>query len=145
MVKYLMKRKHMKQMMRKNKMKPFKKPKKLYYFSRAENNNALHYTPKHERKFITIRKTPLLWKDKYETPRVEHVPSFHIIFLGLQLSICWVSPAKNIDTHLYYEMYLWYKHYSDKDIDKAKETWPWVDGTTKKSTWDENALIQNNG
>ena len=40
----------------------------------------------------------------------------------------------------YWEMYLWWKYYSDEDIIKAEKTWPWCNIETKKSTWDKNML-----
>jgi hypothetical protein len=108
-------------------------PKKRYYFGRIQHG-APWYMPK---KFIT--NVELGWKDKYFTPRLEWVPSFHIKFLGLQFCVWWVSPDKEDD--LYYEMIIWYLYYSDRDIKKAKETWDWIDSTTKKSTWNDDYLI----
>lgn len=43
----------------------------------------------------------------------------------------------------YWEMILWWKYYADKNINKAKKTWPWRDGKTKKSTWDPSYVIKN--
>jgi hypothetical protein len=75
------------------------------------------------------------WKDKYDTPRFEFAPGFYIYFFHWQFCIWKVSPIGRTD--LYYEQKLWLEKYSDNDYNKAKETWPWVDGHTKKSTWDD--------
>ena len=79
------------------------------------------------------------WKDKFNSPRFEWSPSFQIWFFRWQFCVWWVSP--NGDEDEYWEMVLWYLNYSDKDINKAKETWGWVDCNTKLSTWDEKYLI----
>lgn len=85
------------------------------------------------------------WKDKYETPRYEWSPGFYIHFFGLQFCIWWNAPKlegeKYPDNDTYYEMILWYLHYSGKDIKKAEETWGWINHDTKKSTWNKNYLI----
>ena len=81
------------------------------------------------------------WKDKYDSPRFEWSPSFQIYFFRWQFCVWLVAPDKNNDA--YWEMVLWYLHYSNKDIEKAKETWGWVDYNTKLSTWDESYLISD--
>jgi hypothetical protein len=84
-----------------------------------------------------IHNQELIWKEKYGTPRLEYVPSFHITFFRLQFVIFW-GMGTNEDK--YYEMILWYLFYSDKDIEKAKNTWPWIDYKTKKSSWVESYI-----
>ena len=92
-----------------------------------------------------VKSVELGWKDKYESPRFEWSPQFHIFFFGLQFCIHWIAPKSSVekyaDNDKYYEMILWYLKYSDKDIKKAEETWGWVDGYTKQSTWNKNYLI----
>jgi hypothetical protein len=89
---------------------------------------------------IKIAKGELGWKDKYDTPRYEWSPFFMICFFKWQFCIHWNSPDDdNNDT--YYEMILWYLYYSNKDINKAEKTWDWVEGKTKKSTWNNKYLI----
>ena len=34
-----------------------------------------------------------------------------------------------------WEQWLWVHKYCDGDVQKAKETWGWVDWETKESTW----------
>jgi len=91
---------------------------------------------------IKIAKGDLGWKDKFESPRFEWSPFYMICFFNWQFCIHWTAPTKDEDR--YWEMVLWYLYYADKDIKKAKSTWPWVDGTTKKSTWDKSLLKTNN-
>lgn len=40
----------------------------------------------------------------------------------------------------YWEQWLWIYTYCDGDIDKARETWGWIDFETNKSTWNENFI-----
>ena len=75
------------------------------------------------------------WKDKYDTPRFEYAPGFYIFFFHWQF--CMWDVSSNGDSDKYYEQKLWLEKYSDNDYNKAKETWPWVDGHTKESTWDD--------
>jgi hypothetical protein len=98
---------------------------------------------------ISIYYHGLGWKDKFESPRHEWNPAFYIFFFRWQFCIWWVAPPleKPIkgyrDNDTYYEMILWYSRYCDKDIEKARSTWSWVDGVTKKSTWIDEYLIKH--
>lgn len=69
-----------------------------------------------------------MWKDKFGTPRCERVPYIEIHWLGLCLYI-WRG-----EEH-YWEKWLWIHKYNNGDELKAKQTWPWVEFKTKKSTW----------
>ncbi len=89
---------------------------------------------------IKFKKLKLGWKDKYDTPRFEWSPAFYIYFFRWQFCIFWTSPTDD-RTDQYYEQILWCKHYCDGDIEKARDTWPWVDSKTKISTWNDNYLI----
>lgn len=88
---------------------------------------------------IIIHFTHLGWKDKWDTPRYEWNCAFQIFFFNWQFCIWWVSPNDNDDK--YFEQALWYLRYCNGDIDKAKETWPWVNSNTQESTWDDSLLI----
>lgn len=79
--------------------------------------------------------TELGWKDKFDTPRFEWCPAFNLYFFGLQFQILFAESDK------YWEEFLWYYYYSDRDIVKAKETWGWRDAETKESTWKDDYLI----
>jgi len=91
----------------------------------------LHYTGKSKFRLIPhIRKTPLLWKDKFDTPRCEHVPT-------IEFSWLWFSIYAYQESDEYWEQWLWIHKYNDGDYDKAKETWGWIDYDTKESTWED--------
>lgn len=99
---------------------------------------------------IHIKKLELGWKDKFNTPRHEWNPAFYVYFFGLQYTSYKVAPhsvisgSRNDDR--YWEQWLWYTEYYDEygcdspNIKKAKDGWGWVDGETKKSTWDNSYL-----
>lgn len=89
---------------------------------------------------ISIKFVELGWKDKWDCPRFEWCPQFHIFFFKWQFCIFWVSPDENHDR--YWEMVLWYLYYSDKNIEKAEKTWGWVDFETNQSTWNNKFLIK---
>jgi hypothetical protein len=89
---------------------------------------------------IMIHTNELGWKTKYDSVRFEWAPAFYIFFFHWQFCIWWNAPDGNNDK--YYEMILWYLHYSDKDIVKAKDSWMWVNCETKLSTWNDNYLIK---
>ena len=61
----------------------------------------------------------LLWKDKFNSPRVENIPKYLFSWLWFQLDII----QGNDDD---WEWYLWVEKYSNCDIDKAVETFPWM-------------------
>lgn len=88
---------------------------------------------------IAIKRIQLGWKDKYESPRFEWTPSFQVYFFKWQYCNFWNAPDG--DDNRYYEQILWYLIYSNKDIKKAEETWGWVNGKTKESTWKKEYLL----
>jgi hypothetical protein len=90
---------------------------------------------------IAVKMIDLGWKEKYGSPRYEWSPMFQINFFHWQFCMIWFAP--DYDNDLYYEMILWYLFYADKDINKAKNTWEWIDGDTKLSTWNDEYLIKN--
>lgn len=89
---------------------------------------------------IKILNQNIGWKDKWDSPRFEWSPAFHIFFFGLQYFTYLKAPVNNRQDN-YWEMILWWKYYCDKDINKAEKTWGWVDGSTKKSTWNKECLL----
>jgi GDPmannose 4,6-dehydratase len=88
----------------------------------------------------TRARTELGWKDKYDSPRFEWAPAFYIFFFHWQFVIHWHAPDGDDDR--YWEMALWWKNYSDKNLHKARMTWPWRDSHTKRSTWNIKYLIK---
>jgi hypothetical protein len=87
---------------------------------------------------IMFHQVHLGWKWKYEDVRFEWSPSIQLYFFKWQFVILWNAPDG--DNDLYYEMILHWLYKADKDIDKAKETWGWIDVQTKKSTWNDDYL-----
>ena len=106
--------------------------------------------------FIQIMSHDVGWKDKYDTPRFE-VPSYIWIHI-YKLNLVWYWGLSNsylvfnpkLDLEDYWEQALWYLYYynntsygCDKpDLEKAKESWPWEDYHTKKSTWKDEFLFK---
>ena len=92
---------------------------------------------------FSLYSSDVLWKDKYDSPRLEYEPQISIVFFKyLQLYIRFVSPIPKdpIDDD-YYEQMIWFLNYSDGDIKKAKETWPWTKWNNEgESTWNDNYL-----
>mgnify|MGYP001152850089 CR=1 FL=1 len=86
---------------------------------------------------ISINNINLGWKWKFNSIRYEWFPMFQINFFLWQFVIKWRSPDKDDDS--YYEQILWWLKGSDKDIDKARNTWGWTkDGI---STWKNEYLL----
>lgn len=61
----------------------------------------------------------LLWKDKFNSPRVEIIPKYLFSWLWFQLDIIQGNDED-------WEWYLWVEKYSNGYIDKAIETFPWM-------------------
>ena len=75
-----------------------------------------------------FRTQELRWKDKWNSPRCEIVPSFTFEWLWFGLYI-------SNGTDDWWEQKLWLTEYCNNDLQKAKETWGWIDYDTKESTW----------
>lgn len=86
---------------------------------------------------VMFNQTELGWKDKFSTPRFEWAPAFSLYLFNWQLHGHYViEDSKWSDD--YWEMYLWWKNYSDKDLERARKTWPWkING---KSSWNEGYI-----
>lgn len=87
---------------------------------------------------IKIHRGELGWKDKWDTPRFEWSPSFMIFFFKWQFCIWWLAPKSDKFDDTYWEMFLWWKIYSNKDLEKAERTWGWK--SKGVSTWNKNYL-----
>lgn len=110
----------------------------------------------HYGKLISISVHDIQWKDKWHIPRHEEDPFISIgIFNKWFFNWTWKLPehlrTKQHDELEYWEQALWYLYYYntysqgllDKpNIEKAKESWPWQDYETKKSTWNNKFLIK---
>lgn len=78
-----------------------------------------------------IRKNPLLWKDKFNTPRCELPPRIDIEWLGIHFGL-WQGDDEE------WEQWLWIYEYNNGDYEKAKNNWPWKyinDDESEISTW----------
>jgi len=89
---------------------------------------------------ISYSEVDLGWKDKFNTPRLEWGPRKCFYFFKWQICVFYQTPKTSRNEDNYWEMYLWWKYYSNEDLTKAKETWGWIDGNTKESTWDPSNL-----
>lgn len=89
---------------------------------------------------IAFHRNDLGWKDKWDSPRFEWVPSFIIFFFNWQFAIHWHAPDG--DESRYWEMILWWKHYANRNLHKARMTWPWRNAETKRSTWNTSYIIK---
>lgn len=82
----------------------------------------------------------IIWKDKFDCPRVERSPSINIIFFRKwQIYISAFSrkfSEDSFDPDLYWEMMIWTFEYCEGDINIARRTWPWRN-MNGLSTWEE--------
>ena len=111
----------------------------------------------HYGKLFSIVRSDVMWKDKYNSPRLEESP-FTSIALFNYFFFNWLYEIpKKVETHWtdiddYWEQALWYLYYAsynkekkgyDKlDINKSRETWPWRD-EDDNSTWNDKFIIKN--
>ena len=138
-------------------------------FDKAYNSGCPYYLPQRFERFILgFRKTPrytqrtnhfrlfgyyiyygwpirfvvnsLGWKDKYGSPRFEWCPAYHLYFFNWHICIWLSAPDDNNDK--YFEMVQWYRNYCNKDINKAKNTWPWTNMDTNITSWKNEYIIQ---
>lgn len=107
-------------------------------FNRNKNFKLFGFTVCYGWPVVTYR-NGLGWKDKYNTPRYEWAPGFFIFFFKWQYC-CFLKSPDNQDD-IYWEMFLWWSRYCDKDMEKAKDLWGWTDWKTKESTWRDEYLI----
>lgn len=91
---------------------------------------------------IFIKTNDLGWKDKFNSPRYEWPPAFYIFFFKWQFCIWWNAPTDDENEDLYWEMFLWYKYYSNSNLKKAEDSWRWINSNTKKSTWNKEFYIK---
>ena len=130
-----------------NKLKGIFKPLKCYFEITFSNYNPVFWCPKPA--WIQIVSSPVMWKDKFDTPRYEYEPYIWIHIF--KLNLVWRWDNKDIKyISEYWEQALWYLYYTntisqgliDKpDIEKAKESWPWQD-SNGNSSWEDDYLIK---
>lgn len=112
-------------------------------------NTPLFYTGYVQGKLLDIYGSDVLWKDKYDTPRFEEVPFIKItLFSKFVFLIYWTVKEGQNDE--YWEQVLWYLYYNNTvsqglikvpDLETAKESWPWTDMRTNKTTWKNEYLL----
>ena len=127
-----------------NKLKRVFKPLKLrFYFGKQ----GYHITDWCNVTPFMLVSSDVGWKDKYATPRFEHCPYFWIRVF--KWNFIWYWCWDNLDTwhddNQYWEQALWYLYYykntsqghlEEPTLNKARESWPWIDCRTNKTTWD---------
>jgi len=96
--------------------------KKIKYYLNFRTNSYIRYIP-------YFRSNKLLWKEKYGTPRVELSPKIHLEWLWFEFTLqkgsdCW------------WERWLWLHKFCNSDIEKAKNSWPWVGLNEIRNSWD---------
>ena len=99
--------------------------------------------------YIHIMSRDVDWKDKDDTPRFEYPPYIWIHIYKWNFVFYWdLHDEKYIDE--YWEQALWYLYYTNTisqglinkpNIEKAKESWPWLD-RHGNSTWNNKFLIK---
>lgn len=128
------------------KLKGVFKPLKCYFRCTFEEWNYSPVLWCNRPSIIQILFRDVMWKDKYNTPRYEVPPYIWIHIYKLNLVWYWdLSPnlyLENPDNLVddYWEQVLWYLFYSNKSIEKAKETWPITWSETGISTWSDKYL-----
>ena len=102
-----------------------KKPKLNFFFY---NNYRFRWIPYYY-------KNGLMWKDKFDCPRLEYPPTIRFEWL-------WFGFLINKGCDQYWEQWLWINYWHNGDYNQAKESWPWTDYDTKLSTWDDKLMIK---
>lgn len=125
-----------------NKLKGVFKPLKLYFRFTIDEWAPYPVLWVSKPAYIQIMFNDVGWKDKYDTPRFEYHPYIWIHIWKFNLIWWWEYSNKLGETEDYWEQALWYLYYSDNNIKKAKETWPWEDYETKKSSWNDKFLMK---
>lgn len=130
------------------KLKGVFKPLKCYFYL---GKNHWHITNHCYCPSVFIKTCDVGWKDKYDTPRYEHPPYIWIHLFKWNIILYWSLPSHKIqETNQYWEQALWYLYYynnisygcNEPNVEKAKESWPWEDYKTGKSTWSNEFLIK---
>lgn len=123
---------------------PFKFPKVKFKICKRDFFPFIYSNPRG--KLFDFRLIGIQWKDKYDTPRFEEPPCISLTLYKISFLIYFNEDCD------YWEQYLWYKHYYDvysqgllciPNIYKARDSWPWIDPRTKKSTWNDKYLTKN--
>jgi len=140
-----------------NELKGVFKPLKLYFKFVKDEYAPYPILWVSKPAFVQIMFHDVGWKDKYDTPRFEYHPYIWIHIYKWNFVWYWDLPdtigynpkTDHIDD--YWEQALWYLYYTNtisqvllgkSNIEMAKESWPWQDYETKKSTWNNKFLMK---
>ena len=138
-----------------NKLKGIFKPLKCYFKFSVRTPYPVLWVS--EPAYIHIMSSDVYWKDKDDTPRFEYLPYIWIHIYKWNFVWYWDLPDgigynPKVDCiEDYWEQVLWYLYFTNTisqgllnkpNIEKAKESWPWIDYKTKKSTWNNKFLIK---
>jgi len=132
-----------------NKLKGVFKPLKCYFKFSDKNWNPVLWCSNPS--WIQIVAQDVGWKNKYDTPRYEYVPYVWIHIFKWNFIWYWdMLPHQTMEIADYWEQALWYLYFYDNtsygcdkpNIEKARESWPWIDSITKQSTWTNKFLVK---
>ena len=123
------------------------------HFGLLDNDLGQGASLYYQGRILTVDGSPIVWKDKYETPRFEFPAYIRITLLArYTMYITWgfdwkpgIPLTEQYDNDDYWEQALWCWYYADKSLEKGRETWPWKtskDGVDV-STWDERYIKKN--
>jgi hypothetical protein len=123
------------------------------HFGLLDNDLGQGASLYYQGRILTVDGSPIVWKDKYETPRFEFPAYIRITLLArYTMYISWgfdwkpgIPLTEQYDNDDYWEQALWCWYYADKSLEKGRETWPWKtskDGVDV-STWDERYIKKN--
>lgn len=141
---------------------PYKNLKRVFYFGRVQYGCPYFYPRNYVPYFISIKKFlpkfnsnkyfkigkyyiffgsaiifkkhDFSWKDKYNTPRYEFTASKYLFIGPFQFIMRYVPIFEKYGE--FFEQYLWYKYYSDENLEKAEKTWGWMRNGV--STWNKD-------
>lgn len=86
--------------------------------------------------WIVIKHSSLKWRDNFGVPRLVASPITVIKIFALEISFRKSLPIELCKYSIgqYYEQYIWWKEYNNKDIKEAENTWAWIN-FEGKTTW----------
>lgn len=134
-----------------NQVKDVFKPLTCYFKCGRDWDPVFWYSPPAH---IQIVFDDVEWKDKFSTPRFESPPCIWIHLFGFNLVWYWSLPAHQFEDEIdYWEQLIWYLYYvnykrfekveGNTQLEKARNSWPWQDYKTKKSTWNDKFIKSN--
>jgi hypothetical protein len=133
-----------------NKLKGVFKPLKLYFRFTIDKWAPYPVLWVSKPSYIQIMFEDIGWKDKYDTPRFEYHSYIWIHIHKWNFVWYWDLPLHESYIDEYWEQALWYLYYTNTisqglinkpNIEKAKESWPWLD-RHGNSTWNNKFLIK---